>query len=205
MDKICSVEGCNRKHCAKGYCQKHYNQMRKKGYIYEQEEQCNINKIEIYETYAKLIIKNTETYIDIEDIDKISLVIWHISDKGYVRNTKLGRLHRYITNCPDDMVVDHINGNRLDNRKCNLRICTHSENNANRKPKENRSLPKGVVKKGNRYRAYITHNKERMYLGSYKTIEEAQKAYKEKSQELYGDFTYDNSQEIAEINDIDIN
>lgn len=45
------------------------------------------------------------------------------------------RLHRLVTNCPEDMVVDHKNHNRLDNRKSNLRICTVKENNQNIKRK----------------------------------------------------------------------
>lgn len=46
--------------------------------------------------------------------------------------TYRGFLHRLIMSCPPDKVVDHINGNPLDNRKCNLRICTHKENCLNR-------------------------------------------------------------------------
>lgn len=44
-------------------------------------------------------------------------------------------LHRYITGAPDGMFVDHINGNKLDNRSCNLRVCTMAQNNMNTGPK----------------------------------------------------------------------
>lgn len=161
------------------------------------------NIIEECEGYAKLIIKGIETYIDIEDIDKISSVTWRFTDNGYIRNNKLGRLHRYLMNCPDDMVVDHINGNKLDNRKCNLRICTHSENNANRKPYGNKNLPKGVVKKGNKYRAIIYHNKRRINIGYYDTVEQAQQAYEEKAHELFGEYSYKESQELSKENEIE--
>lgn len=201
--KICSVEGCNGKHKAKGFCKKHYQQMLRKGYIYDTTEKEKTNPIEIYETYAKIIIKDKEVLIDIDDIEKIQQCKWRISSTGYVRNDNKGRLHRYIMNCPDDMVVDHINGNKLDNRKCNLRICTVQQNNMNKKSKNKNNLPRGVEKDKNRYKAYITYNHKRIYLGSYKTIEEASEAYNNKAYELYGEYAYKESQELAKINDID--
>ena len=93
---------------------------------------------------------NFDCLIDIEDIEKVKNYYWNIRyDKrhpnctNYVeshkrinkKNTRI-HLHRLIMDCPDNMVVDHINGNNLDNRKCNLRIVTQSQNALNRHHKE---------------------------------------------------------------------
>ena len=56
---------------------------------------------------------------------------WRISNNYVITKKGYIKLHRLITNCPDDKVVDHINHNRLDNRKCNLRVCTQAENAQN--------------------------------------------------------------------------
>jgi len=91
------------------------------------------------------------------------------------------------------MHVDHINGNPLDNRKSNLRICTHAENSNNTGPrKNNTSGYKGVywAKRNKRWLAQITHNGKQVYIGHYKDKEEAARAYDAKAKEFQGEFAY---------------
>jgi len=108
-------------------------------------------------------------------------------------------IHRVITNAPKEKMVDHINGNPLDNRKDNLRVCTHQENCMNRgKQKNNMSGYKGVSyrKKGkdmiNEYQkpwiASISFNGKNILFDYYKTKEEAALAYNKKAPELFGKF-----------------
>lgn len=75
-----------------------------------------------------------ETILDADDYERFACQKWYLSSQGYAisaGHSKERRLHRLITNCPSDKVVDHLNGNILDNRKSNLRICTQAENMKN--------------------------------------------------------------------------
>ena len=118
---------------------------------------------------------NTDSkfYIDAEDLPIVQKYSWYEANTGYVMN-KSGRnvvlMHRLVTNAPKGMVVDHINGNKLDNRKENLRVTTQKINNLNRK-----DLPKGISrhKVGNNH--YYVVNLARKYRGNFKTLEEAEK------------------------------
>ncbi|MFI8696721.1 HNH endonuclease signature motif containing protein [Dietzia maris] len=85
-------------------------------------------------------VKNREVLIDEQDLKLVSKYKWHISSTGYVvwrgrlnGKRKTIRMHRLITNCPEGLVVDHINHNPLDNRRANLRVCTQAVNARNRK------------------------------------------------------------------------
>lgn len=146
--------------------------------------------------------KGTEYHVlvDDEDYDELNKYKWHIS-LGYACRAKYLRtkdgksmkknvkMHRVITNAPDHLEVDHINGDRLDNRKENLRLCTRSENCFNRGVQRNNKLGiKGVDKYKELYRASIKINRKKKHIGYFKTIEEAQKAYEAKAKELFGDF-----------------
>jgi hypothetical protein len=100
------------------------------------------------------------------------------------------RLSRLIMDCPKGMVVDHINHNQLDNRRSNLRICTQSENNKNRRVHLNSKTGyKGIFSqtKG-RYFAQIKCNRKTYYLGTYSNIETARGVYDEKVKELHKEF-----------------
>lgn len=146
-------------------------------------------------------ISGYDVLIDDEDYGRVmAMGKWHIRGK----TTKFGPyfahsdyrpkmftipLHRFIVNCPCNLLVDHINGNALDNRKCNLRICNYSENAQNRKKASGRlSQYKGVTRNRNRWQAQICANGRRMYLGCFSTEIEAHEAYCKAAQIYHGEF-----------------
>lgn len=72
---------------------------------------------------------------DKEDFEKIKICNWKLrkdSKTYYALNSRYGFVHRHIMQCPDNMQVDHINGNGLDNRKINLRVVSNYENSRNK-------------------------------------------------------------------------
>ena len=103
------------------------------------------------------------------------------------------RIHNLILDRPPregKLVVDHINGNVLDNRKCNLRVCTHAENmrNTTKRRKGNTSGYTGVSKCGKRWAASIGYRGKDIYLGTFGNKEEAARARDLKAIELHGEF-----------------
>jgi hypothetical protein len=120
---------------------------------------------------------------------------WHGNKKIYIsRKNHQGTIimHREIVGLKkgDKLTVDHINGDTLDNRKVNLRICSYSENNANTPKQKNGKLSKykGVTKQKNRYRAEIRKNNVHYYLGSFIEEHDAAISYNNKATELFGKF-----------------
>ena len=117
---------------------------------------------------------------------------WSISSKGKRRRRRTGlSLHRLIMDPPKNMIVDHINHNGLDNRKENLRICTHKDNMRNRrKQKNNISGYKGVRyrKKHKKFVAQIKKYDKQVHIGCYETIEEAAMAYDANARHYYGEY-----------------
>lgn len=101
-------------------------------------------------------------------------------------------MHRLILNIDDkELLVDHINGDKLDNREENLRIATRAENGRNRdRQSNNKSGFKGVSwnKQFMKYRAQIMFNNKTTYIGLYTNPIEAAKAYDLKAKELFGEF-----------------
>jgi hypothetical protein len=103
-------------------------------------------------------------------------------------------MHREIAGAPKGMVVDHIDGNELNNRRSNLRVCTVSQNHQNRRRTWGRSRYKGVcfLKKRNKWKAEIMVNRKHIHIGCFDEEEEAAKAYDKKAAELFGEFAYFN-------------
>lgn len=143
--------------------------------------------------------------VDKDDIDKIRGCRWTVvnSNKTGVRLYAYSSqfkemMHRRIMSPQDDMQVDHINGDSLDNRKENLRICTVSENNKNRPiSKLNKSGATGVGwhKKGNRgeygWKAYIKVDKKLINLGFFDSFDEALRARLDAEEKYFGEFNRD--------------
>ena len=141
---------------------------------------------------------------DLEDYEKIKDYYWTKNKHGYIessinnRKTLLSRLVMGVTEYDfKTNLVDHIHGKetRYDNRKSNLRIATSKQNNRNRGlSSRNTSGVTGVVfeRQRNKWRANIMH----LFLGRFDTKEEAIAARKAAEEKYYGEYSYDNSQEL---------
>jgi hypothetical protein len=154
-------------------------------------------------------IRSTNGYeilVDDEDWEELSRTTWAVAEndrnKYALRNsphpTKKGkqyvvRMHRLLAGLPygDGRKVDHINGNTLDNRRSNLRVCTNAENCRNcRKPERNTSGFKGVsLVRPDRWTAQIRVNSKKIHLGTFLTPEAAYEAYCKAALELHGEFS----------------
>lgn len=152
--------------------------------------------------------------IDDDDFDIVTNHRWHVDRCGYARCHEYKRvnpdrpvilMHRLILGeeILKDKYVDHINGDKLDNRRANLRICTNQQNMCNRSKykRKNKSIMaskyKGVRKYGNnnKWVARISINGKPVHIGVYNTEEEAALAYNHFAKELQGEF--------AKLNDLD--
>ncbi len=140
--------------------------------------------VEIDSTTIKLIVtsKNDKSIIiDKEDYEKVKHYSCYIDVKGYVRieiGTKTMRLHRYLLGITDpNNSVDHIDNDKLNNKKNNLRTTTTGKNNQNRR-KQTNTLSKyiGVSYQKKKWQSYITNDKQRTFCGLYSDEETAARA-----------------------------
>ena len=136
--------------------------------------------------------------VDDGDYEYLNQFSWHYST-GYAcrplprghRVTPSISMHRDIMGNPQGMEVDHINGDRLDNRRENLRVCTKAENRRNVGLRRNNGTGyKGVCyrKDIKQWQAQISVNSKAVYLGYYETPEEAAKKYNDAASKYYGKF-----------------
>ena len=150
-------------------------------------------------------IKGIDVLVDDDDVERVLAHGWcpHRSAQSGVYfcasitaiSNKPVSLHRFIMKLSpkDNKVVDHINGDTLDNRKENLRICTTKGNNRNSStPRNNTSGYKGVTKRGKLYMAYIKVNYKQIRLNSWSTIEDAARMYDIAALYYFGEFAKTN-------------
>ena len=150
-------------------------------------------------TKAIPISRGMTALIDDEDYEAVSKHKWNavkFRNVFYAITSAEGKpllLHRLITQAPKGAQVDHANGDGLDNRRENLRICTHADNMRNRRmQKNNKTGYRGVTVKGKKYRACLSLNNKTIHIGVFADPKDAAKAYDEKAQELYGEFARTN-------------
>lgn len=146
--------------------------------------------------------------VDDEDYEKLSQYKWYAHKTSYgtymaVRAKRFGRqvrhisMHRQILGLKkgDGKIIDHINHNTLDNCRCNIRICTQSQNLQNMKPRKNHSsIFKGVYwnKKAKKWHAQIRNYGQLIHLGLFNSEIKAAKIYDKAARKLFGEFTLTN-------------
>lgn len=135
------------------------------------------------------------TKVDDEDFEELNKHKWYYLN-GYAarkENKRTIRMHRQLTDAPTGVQVDHVNCDKLDNRKFNLRFCNPSENGRNRKRNRNNSSGfKGVqwIKSRKKWTARICLNRKERNLGYFNTAEEAAQAYDIAAKLIHGEFCY---------------
>ena len=144
--------------------------------------------------------------VDDEDFEWLSRISWHVkpdlhtSYAAWEQNGKSILMHHLLATKP----VDHINGNGLDNQRCNLRSATRQQNQMNRgKHQKATSKFKGVFwsKRAKKWHASIRLNKKGIHLGYFISEVEAAKAYNRAAKELFGEFARPNLVETEPAKD----
>lgn len=180
QDAVCVARGMN-------LCSKHRSQW----YRHHKFDDLTIyapNTYVIYDDHAEIILRDSHSnevgraIIDLDDVEKCKPYKWHIRKGNYVvatipsgskSSTEKVHLHWLISNYNGGtFVVDHINRDPLDNRKCNLRIVSQQVNATNNGSTGVIRVPSG------RYQAHVMRHYKNIYIGTYDTYEEAVTARK---------------------------
>ncbi len=141
--------------------------------------------------------------IDASNFEIISSFKWYCAAGYAISYEKTGSprkkisMHRMVLNCGPGQLCDHINGNRLDNRLENIRLCSPAENARNRKiQSNNKSGFKGIYWESAEkvFRAEICHGNKKYRLGRFKRRVDAARAYNEAAKRFHGEF--------AKVNDL---
>lgn len=192
--KSCDVCGStigkirNSKKLGKTLCNKHYCQYRTYGHALPVTV-FDPNEVILHENYAELILRNVKhqetarTKISLQDLEEVTKHKWRLRKDGYVETTinrKSILLHRFILPTVKQMEIDHINRDKENNRRENLRESTRFENTANRGivSKVSMSGRIGVTfhQRRNKWIAHMKRNGELVLNKGFDTIEEAIKA-----------------------------
>ena len=205
--KICGVDGCGEKHHGKGYCRRHYRQFVKNGKITVFGDYHRLHKNKVIdcgdylalELYSKSGEVVGTTLFDKEDYDKLKDFKWCMS-RGYAYTTipegnRVTPMTHMILDVSKGRQVDHINGNKLDNRKKNIRLCTIEQNCFNTGLRYNSTSGfRGVSfesKRGSpkKWGAYIGIRGKKINLGYFLTKQEAIDVRVAAEPEYYGEFS----------------
>lgn len=148
------------------------------------------------------LTKGKEAFVSDCDYEYYSQFNYYLNSEGYaVRDIwivgtgkkKTVRMHREILQTPPGMDTDHIDRNRLNNQRENLRVCTRSQNLANKGPREtNKSGFKGVSwsKQNKKWAVQVGVNKKTICIGHFDDIVDAAKAYNEAAIKHFGEFAH---------------
>lgn len=161
-----------------------------------------MNKYIIYSEHVEILINSPKygkhiVYLDKKDLKLVKSYNWHLQKGGRTfypltnihKNNKRTVIRIHMLLYPNKL-IDHIDGNGLDNRRKNLRIATKQENNRNTNKRLDgiTSKYKGVCKHNTGFVAQISINGERNYIGWFKNEKEAARAYNKEAKKYFGEF-----------------
>lgn len=138
--------------------------------------------------------------VDADTYDYLNQFKWHLNSDGYPQHSFWNKetkkdvdkkMHQIVMNTPKGMDTDHISADKLDNRRNNLRVCTHSQNMMNRsRQSNNTSGYKNIYwsEQHKQYRIIMVVSKKRYNLGLYRTIDGAVKARNKFLDKLHGQY-----------------
>lgn len=152
-----------------------------------------------------LLTRGKTALVDDADYEWLNQWKWHYNTRGYAKRTQTKpvrreiAMHRIITDAPEGMDVDHINGNKLDNRRENLRVVTHKANCRNQRRYSNsKKRFKGVFIDSRcsvrKFFAQIVVDGKKHTIGYFATEEEAAAAYNKAASKFFGEY--------AQLNDV---
>jgi HNH endonuclease/AP2 domain len=152
----------------------------------------------LQERWAQIQLSNGgATRIDAADLERVSRHVWHLDTQGYARamlkidvRWRLIRLHRFLTSAPKGLFIDHIDGDRLNNQRSNLRLCTPAESARNTKARGGSSRFKGVCwhRGAQKWMAQIQVDRVNHHLGLFIAEEDAATAYRQAALKMHGNF-----------------
>ncbi len=160
-----------------------------------------------------LLTQGKYALVDDDDFERVNRWKWCASktNQGHIAMRKhcfeknkwvTLKMHRFIMNPPRNLQIDHKNHEKLDNRKCNLRICTATQNAANQKPRAGYSSKYKGVRWREDEKVWVSEikiNRKRIYIGRFKKQLLAAIAYDAKAKELFGEFAYTNAMHFPEL------
>lgn len=202
----CKVKNCSGNYYSKGYCEKHYQQVRKHSRILERTVY-DPNEIVINDDAAEIILcdqtgkEAARAIIDINDVEKVKNYKWHIvkREEQLVPAATINKRSVYLSNFIMEfkpsgrVIIDHKDRKPLNCRKHNLRKCTMRQNTWNRGiSKNNTSGHKGVSwdKNKKKWDARITVNEKQIFIGAFNDLTVAAEEYNEAARKHYGRFAY---------------
>lgn len=194
--QTCCVKDCNKKIYAKGLCRFHYDKARNYGNPLHRTRK-DKNEIIFHRDYAEVVLQNIDdrALIDLCDVEKVKKYKWYKNADGYVAatiNHKTTKLHVYLLGHKNkNLIIDHKDRNKLNNRRSNLRYASQLKKTQNRGMQSNNksgvvgvSWHKGLQK----WYTYITVNKTQIFLGTFDDLDAAKDCRVNAEKKYFGEF-----------------
>lgn len=191
---LCDVTGCERGVYSmnNNLCLTHHTRFKRYGRL--DNKLGKPSDITIKDGIAYIHLYNDKfAKISPEDIDKVKPYKWGYSYSNGVVTQKQSKyknkhikLHRMILNPSKNKIIDHINGDKLDNRRENLRIVEHSDNIVNQKSRPMRNITK--VNHANGYYVRIRYKNKKYYIGYFLSLKDAMSARDKAAKEIHGEY-----------------